>query len=375
MASPFHSENLLQIININAEPNTKDSSLFLEEPRGLFDSIHRPHQQLHDYYKKLKDLDWDENEFELNRCSSEIAGMPYHIVDKLVSTIAWQWESDTMAAQNLSCVAMPYVTSHELMSAYVEINKNEILHALSYSEITKYGFPDPLKVMSVIQQKQDAHDRLETVGKVFAYVKRIAGQLMCGMMKRTDPEARKAALLFSSTMFIMERGQFMGTFLTSFGVGELGYVMPIINTIQKIFTDEYTIHIPVNRYVMEHELSLPINRPLLPELHETIELVLNEVIEAELKWNHDKFFLQEELPGITRDLANDWTYYAETDIRATLGLGRGRKTVTKNPAPFMDKWSDINNQQGTPQELRGGNYLLGGFVKDAGDMRFKVEGL
>lgn len=280
-----------------------------------------------------------------------------------------------MAAQNLSCVALPFVTNHELMSTYVEINKNEILHALSYSEITKYGFPNPLEVMTIIQQKQDAHDRLETVGKVFAYVKRIAGQLMCGMIKRDDPQARKAALLFTATMFIMERGQFMGTFLTSFGVGELGYVMPIINTIQKIFTDEYTIHIPVNRYVLTHEFSLDINKPFIPEVKETIQLVLDEVIDAELKWNYDKFFIQEELPGITKELADDWTYYAETDIRSALGLSRGRKTVTKNPAPFMDKWSDINNQQGTPQELRGGNYLLGGFKRDASDLVFSTAGL
>ncbi len=375
MTSPFVNEDITSIININAAPNTAASSLFLEEPRGLFDSIHRPHPELHNLYKKLKNLDWDELEFKLADCTAEMSAISPHIQDKLVSTIAWQWESDTMAAQNLSCVALPFVTNHELTSAYIRINDNEVLHALSYSEIVKYGFPNPLEVMEIIQKKQDAHDRLETVGKVFAYVKRIAGQLMSGHIKRDDPKVREAALLFAATMFIMERGQFMGTFLTSFGIGELGYVMPIIYTIQKIFTDEYTVHIPVNRYVIQHEFSLPVNRSLIPGIKDTLELVLNEVINAELKWNHDKFYLQEELPGITRELADDWTYYAETDIRATLGLGRGRKVVGKNPAPFMDKWSDINNQQNTPQEIRGGNYLLGGFKRNAANIQFDTNGL
>ena len=71
----------------------------------------------------------------------------------------------------------------------------------------------------------------------------------------------------------------------------------------------------------------------------------------------------------------DWIHYGLTDVYNTLGFTNPFRTVTKNPLSYMDSWLNINNNQGSPQEKRGGNYLLGGFAKSDEATTFSVDDL
>lgn len=364
------------IFNTEAQPNTSKTSLFLEEPRGLFDSVNRPHEALHEFYKKLKRLDWDEHEFELEKCRADFESAPKAIVEKMISTIAWQWEADSIVAHSLAGLMYAFVSNSELWSVYVEINKNEILHALSYSEIVKYGLANPELVIAEIQANKQVTARMRTVAETLATVRKTAGRLLIGEISRDSNEARRAALLAVGTILILERVQFMPSFAVTFATGDIGWFMPAVDTVQKILTDEFTVHIPVGKYVLAHEWEVPKSAAILAELKPVFEQILLEVETAEKEWNRQRFLTGEEMPGLTVEMLDDWMYFGSTDVRQVLRLGfENTKQVLVNPIPSMNSWVNINSNQGTPQEKRGGNYLLGGFVQSTETVDFSVDDL
>ena len=366
----------IDIFNPNAQPNTAKHSIFLEEPRGLFDTMNRPHQELYDYYKKLKRLDWDEHEFELEKCRTEFKSAPANIVEKMISTIAWQWEADTIVAHSIAGLMYAFVTNEEAWSCYVEINKNEILHAVSYSEMVKYGMEDPDRVMREIHENKQVLGRMSKVAEVLSHVRKVAGRILTGELSRYNPEARKAALLAVGTILILERVQFMPSFGVTFAIGELGMFMPAVETVQKILTDEFTVHIPVGKYILAHEWTVDKSAQILRELKPTFESILAEVETSEKIWTRQRFLPGEELPGLTVEMLDDWMYFGSTDVRYALQLGfEGSRRVETNPIKFMESWVQINTNQGTPQEKRGGNYLLGGFTQSDKASTFSLDDL
>ncbi len=205
-----------QLLNLSKFQIPASGSLFLENNRGLVDSINRPHQQIFDYFKKLKSLDWDEHEFELEKCALEFKTKPAHLCFKMIQTLAWQWEADSVAANAIVPMAAPFVSDSDLWLAYMRIGDNEGLHALSYSEIVKYGLGESANVLREVVENTESAKRLETVTKVLRHVQIVGAKLTIGLIKETDQEARDAVMLFVAAMLVLERVQFMVSFAATF---------------------------------------------------------------------------------------------------------------------------------------------------------------
>ncbi len=359
----------------NYTPESK--SIFLQGRFGLLDSIHRPHQELFDLYKRQKSLDWDENEFNLAACQTEFLSRPKHLCDKMLNTLAWQWEGDSVAAHSIAPVVAPYLSDDDAWLAYQEVSKNEGLHALSYSEIVKLGLGgDASKRMFEILNNQASLSRLKVVAESMGKVKKTAGKLMQGTLDRDSDEAIDGAMLFCSTMLGLERLQFMASFATTFAIGELGAFMPIVETVQKIAIDEWTVHIPVNKYVVLNERKVARSAKSLERIRPTIEKLFSELLRSELGWNYEFLHADgKEMTGVTPKMLEDWIYFGLTDLYQTFGWSNPHREVYKNPLPYMNDWIMIDKNQGSPQEKRGGNYLLGGVVKASEDVVFNVDDL
>lgn len=365
-----------QVLNLNKFQVPASGSLFLENNRGLVDSINRPHQQIFDYFKKLKSLDWDEHEFELEKCALEFKTKPAHLCFKMIQTLAWQWEADSVAANAIVPMAAPFVSDSDLWLAYMRIGDNEGLHALSYSEIVKYGLGESANVLRQVVENSEAAKRLETVTKVLRHVQVVGAKLTIGLIKESDQEARDAVMLFVAAVLVLERVQFMISFAATFAIGETGSFMPIVDTVQKILTDEYTIHIPVGKYVLAHQLTIPQYRESFNSVLPTIEKMIDEVLASELDWNYNHLFGDgEQLAGVTPKMFEDWGLFAVSDVYACLGVKNPHREVVKNPLTYMNDWVNINLNQGSPQEVRRGNYLLNTLVTGDSSEVIDVDGL
>ena len=72
------------VFNINKTDYTA-SSLFLGDKPGLFDTVNKQYPRLWDLYKKMKSLDWDENEFDFTPCLTEFKTCPKSVYDMMIS--------------------------------------------------------------------------------------------------------------------------------------------------------------------------------------------------------------------------------------------------------------------------------------------------
>lgn len=346
---------------------TPTQSVFLQGNPGLVDSINRPHPKLFEFYKRLKRQDWDENEFNLITCQEEFLSVPQHICKRMIDTLAWQWEGDSAAAHSIAPVIAPFVSNDEAWLGYQRISDNEGLHALSYSEIVKLGLGGDARVrMQEVLQNIDSLRRMAAVGNALGYVKRVGAKLTLGIITPDSDEAIDAAILFVVTMYCLERIQFMQSFATTFAIGELGLFIPIVSTVAKIAVDEYSIHVPFGRYIIQNERTVDRSIKALARIRPMAEKIISEVTAAELEWNRLQHQSGEDLPGMTEDMFGDFILYGTNDVYETLGWDNPHRVVDRNPLQYMNNWIDINKNQKSPQEEKTGNYLLSGTTKGTG---------
>ncbi len=101
----------------------------------------------------------------------------------------------------------------------------------------------------------------------------------------------------------------MQSFAVTFANGELDAYMPIVETVQKIATDEWTVHIPANKYVIENERRVERSVRSLEHIRPQVEKTFSEIIHSELEWNYKSLHGDgKELTGVTPKMLEDWLY-------------------------------------------------------------------
>ena len=71
--------------------------LFLNDSKGLINTIHKKYPKIWTLYKELKALDWSEDEFNYQQCLVDFKTANKDISDMMIETLAWQWEADSRA--------------------------------------------------------------------------------------------------------------------------------------------------------------------------------------------------------------------------------------------------------------------------------------
>lgn len=339
-------------------------SLFLGQEMGLLDSINRNFPDIFEKYKKLKEMDWDENDHPFDSCNTEFKTCSKSDYQIAIRSLSWQWEADSIAARSLVAVTAPFISSSDLFFAYGRIADNEGLHALTYSEIVKSSFDDPRLVLAEILAVNEAMKRAETVSRIFHQAYVMSHRLALGEVDRNAQSTYNAIFLFVVAMWCMEKVQFMSSFATTFGLAESGMFVPIGDAVQKICMDESVIHQAVQRQVLTHELKTPRGMRAFQENKEIIRRLIDEVVHTEFTWNASLFQDGRQLAGQNEQMLNQHTLYHAGPIYEFFGFVADHVIPTQAPLSYIDKWFGINSVKAAPQEQRKGNYLLGGTVKD-----------
>lgn len=365
------------IFNTKKNYDVTASSLFLGQEPGLLDTINRTHPEIFALYKKMKSLDWDENEFPFDTCIAEFQTCDRNQYDIMIKTLAWQWEADSVAAHSIAPIVAPFVSSSDLWACWLQISTNEVLHAACYSEIVKGSFVDHKETFASVLGEVEAYKRLSHIASAMFYVKSIAAQLMDKRMSRDDPRARDAIMLFTVAMLLLERVQFMSSFAITFAFAEAGMFLPIGKAVQKICNDEFNVHVLLDKAILKNELNLKLGRESFERIKPQVYKMIEEVGASELNWTRQVLFADgRQLVGCNADMVCDWVQFGLTDVYDTLGLKNDKfKTIRKNPLEYMDDWIDINRNQASPQEEKTGNYLLGGFADTSSNKVYSVDDL
>lgn len=349
-------------------------SLFFGQPLGLMDTINKHFPALELLYKRLKGMDWDEMEFDFEPCRAEFKRMDPLLAQPMINQIGWQWETDTIAARTITPVMSGFLTDQTAFDLYQRIGDNEVVHGRTYSEIVKFSFDDPEKVMADVLGVKEHRTRLKVVAQVFREAFVASHELALGLRKR-DQKTFDIFFLFVVALFIMERGQFMISFPITFTYGSNDHYLPICKAVQKICQDEYEIHAVAGAHMINYLRDTGEGVMAMYNHRNTISQMVHEVRNIEVA-NLD-FLLcgQKDLFGVTQKDYARWADFCFADIADALSVKTEFTTPTSNPLDFMEKWINISSIQAALQEEKNGQYLLGMVRRDDMGKTFNLSGL
>ncbi len=349
--------------------------IILGQEVGLFDTINKFYPELWKLYKTQKNQDWDENEFDYSSCNVQFKTCDKHTYDMMIKTLAWQWEADSVAARSIAGVLAPVCTSSEAWSGWVEITKNEIVHAATYSEIVRNSFDSPDDILNEILAVQESLSRLRVVSEVFNNAFETSYDYARGA-RPNDQETYNAIYMFIVGLLCMERIQFMASFAVTFGIVDgTGLFQPIGKAVQKIAQDEFEIHVQYGKEVLRAMFKTERGRTAFEQSQQTILDLINEVTSSEVDWTEYAFSEGRELTGVTCEMMKDWVYFSATDVAKFFGLQDkvDFPLVEENPLRYMESWLNMSKVQASNQEEDTAQYKVGVMKRDDQDEVFEVD--
>lgn len=352
------------------------TSLFLGEEPGLFDTVNKQYPVIWNLYKTMKSLDWDEVEFDYSSCVAEFKSLPNGKVQKMLKSLAWQWEADSIASRAISHIVSLFNPCSELWAAWQRVSDNEVVHGATYSEIVRTGVPvESSKVLETILDITEAMQRLKTVGHHLALIRERGLKFALGLVPN-DQETYNAMFLFAFVMLCMERVQFMASFAVTFALGEEDKFMPICKAVQKIAQDEYEVHVDLDRAVLNHELTTERGQIAYQQLKPLMEQILNEITQAELDYIPFVFAEGEEgedgLEHLNMKSAENWVLFSATNVARPYKLDMAHRQVESNPLHYMKAWLNMSDNQPSPMEEQNGQYKVNIMTRDDEDEEFDL---
>lgn len=333
-------------------------SLFLGQAPGLVDTVNKQYPKIWELYKALKELDWDENEFDYSPCNAEFKSCSKSTYEMMIKTLAWQWEADSIASRSIAPTVAPFVNSSELWAAWQRISDNETIHAATYSEIVRNSFDDPSVVLDEVLRIEQSFARLEGVSRVFSDAYTIGHKYALGMID-DEETVYDAAFMLTVGMLILERLQFMASFAVTFAICDSGMFQPIGKAVQKIAQDELEIHVELDKAVIRNELKTPRGRASYERNKDRIKSLIDEVVNSEFAWIDYLFSEGRELVGINENVLKQWTLFCARDVYNFMDVKSEHTLPRQNPLRFMANWLDISKTQASPQEQENNQYKMG----------------
>ena len=351
-----------RIFNAN-KTDYHDTPLLLGQDNGLFDTINKRHKVFEDLFNRMAVYDWRETEFTFQDCNYQFRTCSKYEYDLMITTIAWQWEADTAAARSMIRILSTYITSPALWKLMVEITKNEIVHASTYSRMVELSFDHPDEIITDVVSKLEALRRMERIAGVMSHALNVAIKIETGQIARSSTEAYDAIMMLWCALLCMERIQFVASFAVTFGKGNAGKFVQFSNAVSKICTDELEVHAETDFAVLEIEFGTERGIDFLQRRGGDILALVDDVRQSELNWiDHIAANGADKDPDLTIDGLRTEVDLNSEPVYRFFGFKKELPYLTGRRLPYMETMIKIDQVQGAAQEERKGNYMVGGVV-------------
>lgn len=349
-----------RIFNAN-KTDYRDTPLLLGQDNGLFDTINKRHKVFEDLFNRMAVYDWRETEFTFQDCNYQFRTCSKYEYDLMITTIAWQWEADTAAARSMIRILSTYITSPALWKLMVEITKNEIVHASTYSRMVELSFDHPDEIITDVVSKLEALRRMERIAGVMSHALNVAIKIETGQIARSSTEAYDAIMMLWCALLCMERIQFVASFAVTFGKGNAGKFVQFSNAVSKICTDELEVHAETDFAVLEIEFGTERGIDFLQRRGGDILALVDDVRQSELNWiDHIAANGADKDPDLTIDGLRTEVDLNSEPVYRFFGFKKELPYLTGRRLPYMETMIKIDQVQGAAQEERKGNYMVGG---------------
>ena len=195
----------------------KSNKVFLTGKPALLNTIHKAFPDIWQQRDELKSLDWHENEFNYSTCLNEFK--TYNDVSNaMIETLAWQWESDSIASTNPLILIAPFQPCLEVFAMESQVTANEILHSATYSEIVRLSFEDPEKVLADILENQESFRRLDVINKKFGEFQEFSIDYQINKHNYSEEFVLVKLIEFYFCLLVLERIDELHDFIDEVGI-------------------------------------------------------------------------------------------------------------------------------------------------------------
>lgn len=355
------------ILNLKREYK-QENYIFLGEPKGLYDTIHCHHPRVQFLLEAARSQAWEAKEFDFSPCRKEFA-KKNDAADLMLDTIGSQFEMDSSVANALLPLFAPFLSNSESTGLFAFNTNMECIHAESYSEIVRNGYPDPEEALNKIVASQETFERFSCVVDALEDLHKAGIQYMLGNLIKE--QAFPILYKGMTAVYLLERINFIASFAITFGLGEAGMYLPIANCVKKICSDEINIHAAFDEYILKHMREdmhywqdWKDNKEFQAEIIELIDSTERD----EERWT-DFIFKDRTIVGLTPELVKDWVRFNVQMLKQSMDLPFEVK-VKENPLPWMNNWLSLNKFQNAPQEIEKSDYAVGAMKDDLDDADF-----
>lgn len=339
--------------------------LFLGQEPSVHDSINVSYPQIFQLYKKLKSIDWDENEVDLQQSRFDFENCSKNQYEVMIRTLSYQWELDSIASRSIAPLLAPFISNSEYWAAISYVSQNEVLHSLTYSEIGRQCFKNP-EVLFAEVEKKEVTERGYDFGTVFKDLEQLGAKYNLGLVDKNDPIVKETIAKTLIALYALEGISFMSSFACTFALAQQDLFLGVAKLVQKIMIDE-AVHVQLDKTVIDILKNDPEWRNVFESLKDWSKSYIDKIVHRELTWNKSLFDEGRSLIGLNCTLLDEWVLWSAKPLYLDLGIKSDYDFPAVNPLPWMDDWMNIDSYQVAAQETTVTNYVLNATRDDLGD--------
>lgn len=358
------------ILNLdNSGWKTGKYPLFLGEELGLHDSMNRPYPELFDLFKKLKSLDWAEDEIKLNQDLMDFESCDKSTYDVMIKTLSWQFEADSLISRSIAVLFAPFVSNSDLSQMMLRWSDNEGLHALTYSEIIRQCLSNPDEVFDEIITNKDVTERSGKIVEGLLELKKVGAMYTLDKDSVSSDSCREVILKALVSIYCLEQMEFMASFACTFSLCERQLFLGVGSLVQKIMIDE-TIHTQMDEAIIDILFKDDEWKIAYENIKGDVQEIVDSVYQQEISWSNYIFSEGRSIVGLNTPLLEEYVQYKSQVVYKKLGLVQPFTDVKVNPLSWMDNWLDIDSIAVAAQETDLNNYRLNSVIDERAKIAF-----
>lgn len=343
-------------------------SLLLGEQIGLIQNIHEPYPSIAHLRDVAFNQPWRWDEIDMTPDIDQVNNPDFkNEVDVLIETLSFQAAGDSLAARSVNTILKPIVSSQALEGLFVEWERQELVHGLTYSEILRVVFSNrSVELINYITQNAVALKRALYMCKIFndIYIAVIKYSLGSKSYRENHLEdLKKLVIKYFVILLCLEAISFKASFASTFMLVETtGAFTRIGKNIQMIAKDEL-LHSEFSREIIKF-LREDMQWKYLfddPEVIAFNKESIRKILEYEHEWSNRLFENGRTMIGLNPTILQQYTSFCSRYVYDAMEYPYSEivEKVKINPLPELDKkWFCLDLIQSAAQEIPINNYKL-----------------
>lgn len=241
------NENTRTVYNVhNTGYQNGKYPIFLGQGLGIHDTVNVAYPVIEELYLLQRSLTWTEDEILLEQSRLDMMEIGKggksrpEEVDILKKAVSYLWEADSVASRSVISIFSPFLSNSEATAMFTEQSRFEIIHAKTYSEIVRQCAIDVEQLIIDTVKNEETLARMETIIDAFDDMIVYGAEYNVNGFKNI-PKRKYMEIVLKGLMalYLLERVQFMSSFVVIFGLAEHDKFKGIADLVKLIARDEH----------------------------------------------------------------------------------------------------------------------------------------